>query len=445
VRKKIFIVNPWIEDFSAFDQWIKPVPLLKIARWLKDHNFEIYFVDCLDRSIWGGKTKKWNSGKFRETVIEKPDVLSFVPRKFRIFGGTPGECYKILKDIKGVSYIFTGIPITYWYTGFSKLTHILKELFPEAIIVAGGNYATLLPKHAESHCKIDLILTASNYNDLEKKISRLLDFKPVSSLFEAFSDLSFYPNNNKTTSILTTQGCPFKCTYCAVPILYSGIHRRSVKSVISEITYFAAEGIEDVAFFDDALLVDGERYFREILKEIIKRKIPLRFHLPNAIHARYLTQEIADLMMEANFKTVRIGVENIDENFSTVTGGKVNAVILEKAVSFLKKAGFTHEEVGAYVMFGAPGEEFESVKRSVEFVHHLGIKSILVTYSPVPGTPDFKRYAQSFPEILREPLLHNKVIPMYIHRSEYEYLKRYSDSLNRKLLLSSTSTIHGEI
>ncbi len=435
MKKRVLLVNPWIEDFSAFDQWIKPIPLLKIARWLKEYGYEVYFVDCLDRSIWGGKAKKFNSGKFRSEEIKKPEVLSFIPRKYKRFGGSPDECRKIFEKMPAPDFIFSGIPITYWYIGLCRITSILREIFPSAKIVLGGNYVTLLPQHARQKCHVDFIIRSWNYPDLENKLKKLLGEDFNGDLFHTIPDLSFYPEENKTSAILTTQGCPFKCTYCAVPILYKGITRRKIYNVVDEILYLQKQGIEDVAFFDDALLVNEKHYFKNILKKILKFDLSIRFHLPNAIHARYVDKELAQMMFDANFKTIRLGLESASPAFQAQTGNKVEINHFIKAVENLFNGGFSGEDVGAYVMFGAPGTNNEEVKNTIEFVHSLGVKVFLVTYSPVPGTPDFFNYAKTFPEVLNEPLLHNKVVVMYL-RSGYDVLKKFTDSLNKTIPIS---------
>ncbi len=429
MNKRILLINPWIEDFSAFDQWIKPITLLKILRWLKNSGVDAYFIDCLDRSIWGGKSKKWNSGKYRSEYIEKPEVLSFIPRRFRRFGASPEECYKKIKETPPPDFVFLAVPITYWYLSLHKLIKIVREIFPESKIVVGGNYAILMPEHLKE-AGPDMIMATHSYQELQRKIAKLLNIKIVEDLFETIPDLSFYPEINRTSSLLTTQGCPFKCSYCAVPILYSIIKRRSFASIIKELHYLAKRGIEDIAFLDDALLVDRDRYIKPLLRKIILLDLPIRFHLPNAVHLRYIDEEVADLMKKARFRTIRVGLESIDPAFQEATGNKANLKELFTGVSALKKAGFSKDEIGAYVIYGAPGTDFENVKRTIEVIHSLEIKVRLVTYSPVPKTKDFYKYATKHPEILKDPLLHNKVVVMYYNFSEYNHLKKYSDSLN---------------
>ena len=51
--------------------------------------------------------------------------------------------------------------------------------------------------------------------------------------------------------------------------------------------------MSDVAFYDDALLVNAKSHIVPILRELRKRKPDLRFHTPNGLHARMIDDELA--------------------------------------------------------------------------------------------------------------------------------------------------------
>ena len=67
-------------------------------------------------------------------------------------------------------------------------------------------------------------------------------------------------------------------------------------------------------FFDDAFLLRKDIY--DLLKELSKFKV--RYHLPNGIHARRVTPEIASLLKKANFKTIKLGYESHDFNVQKI-------------------------------------------------------------------------------------------------------------------------------
>lgn len=83
----------------------------------------------------------------------------------------------------------------------------------------------------------------------------------------------------------------------------------------------------------------------------------------------------------------------------------------ERAVRCLLKAGFTKEQIGAYILAGLPGQSIGSVKESAEFVNRAGAMPYLAEYSPIPHTPLWnKAVASSQYNLVSEPLFHNNTL-----------------------------------
>ncbi|MDQ1277925.1 MAG: hypothetical protein QG555_967, partial [Thermodesulfobacteriota bacterium] len=44
----ILLINPWINDFSAYDFWMKPLGLLYMASCLRKNGLDVQLIDCLE-------------------------------------------------------------------------------------------------------------------------------------------------------------------------------------------------------------------------------------------------------------------------------------------------------------------------------------------------------------------------------------------------------------
>ena len=88
MSKNLLLVNPWIYDFAAFDLWSKPLGLLYIASFLRYNNFNINYIDCLDKYGLNQipKIKKYGQGNFYREEIEKPVILKEINRKYARYG-----------------------------------------------------------------------------------------------------------------------------------------------------------------------------------------------------------------------------------------------------------------------------------------------------------------------------------------------------------------------
>ncbi|MBI5207704.1 MAG: hypothetical protein HY934_07930 [Candidatus Firestonebacteria bacterium] len=74
MNKRILLVNPWIYDFKAYDSWVKPLGLLYIGSILKNYGYEVYLIDCIDRTDeslpeYSRKNNKSGSGQYYREEI----------------------------------------------------------------------------------------------------------------------------------------------------------------------------------------------------------------------------------------------------------------------------------------------------------------------------------------------------------------------------------------
>jgi radical SAM superfamily enzyme YgiQ (UPF0313 family) len=182
--------------------------------------------------------------------------------------------------------------------------------------------------------------------------------------------------------------------------------------VADEIEYWTTQfQVNNIAFDDDALLIESSKHFIPLMKEVIRRGIPCNFHTPNALHIRGIDQEVAGLLFKCGFKTIRLGFETSVEKSQIETGGKVTNKELKRAIRCLKRAGYSGKEIGVYVMAGLPGQRAGEARESVAYVKEAGAKPVLVEYSPIPHTPLFEEAKKFSPfDLENEPLFHNNTI-----------------------------------
>lgn len=378
---KILLVNPWVHDFSCLNLWSAPIGLLKVAEYLSQFDVELYFIDCLETV----KKKRWGTGKYQRTEIQKPAVLKTIPRRFCRYGIPPEEFRKRLKEIPVPDIVFVTTLMTYWYTGVRETVEEIKKVFKDIPVITGGLYSTLLPEHALKNTGADGVFQGHVEDRLEAFLStfgfRLKRKKAPQPYWRlGFLKWDFAP-------LRTSSGCPFRCTYCASGLFYNEFKQKDSDEIIKEVIELYELGIRDYAFYDDALLVNSEGHLRPIMKEIIKKGLDIRFHTPNGLHARFIDDEIARLMKETGFKTIRISLETVSPELQEKTGGKVKTDEFKKALESLKRAGFTRGEIGVYLMFGLPGQDLYDVIEGVKFLKSLDVRIHLTEFSPIPGTP----------------------------------------------------------
>jgi radical SAM superfamily enzyme YgiQ (UPF0313 family) len=435
----ILLINPWITDFAAYDLWIKPLGLLNIASLLRENVFRVTLIDCLNLSI---KTKTYGDGKLFKTRIEKPFSLKSIPRNYSQYGIPEEMLLTRLLFLEEPDLICITSGMTFWYPGVFKIIEIIRELFKNVSIILGGIYAKLCYEHAKKHSGVDIVFNGRGELEVLKLVSDLTGFEIRLSEFpnsqsgirnENYPAFDLYPQLNYTC-IATSKGCPFRCIYCASPFLSKGFVRRNPLKVVEEIEHWTTRyGVSNIAFYDDALLVEPSKHFIPIMKEVMERGIHCNFHTPNAIHIKEIDEEVAELLFRSGFKTVRLGFESSIETTQIEMGGKANNQEFQRAVKNLKRAGYSKKEIGVYIMAGLPGQRAGEVEESIAFVRETGARPMLVEYSPIPHTPLFEKAKRmsSF-DLENEPLFHNNsILPCQWGGFKFEDYRRLKEDLMR--------------
>jgi len=434
ITPHIFLINPWITDFAAYNFWIKPLGLLNIASLLRKNGFQVTLIDCLD---YLAKTKRYGDGNFFKTKIEKPLPLKSIPRNYSLYGIPEEMLLKSLSLLEEPDLICVSSGMTYWYPGVFKLIEITKKLFKNVPVILGGIYATLCFEHAKKHSGVDIVFRGSEELEALNLISDLTSFRLLTPNSKLRTDLypafDLYPQLNYV-AVATSRGCPLRCTYCASPFLTKGFFRRDPFEVADEIEYWTGKyRINNIAFYDDALLIEPFKHIIPILKEIIKRGIHCNFHTPNGLHIKEIDEEVGSLLFRAGFKTIRLSFETSDEAMQLETGEKVDNQAFKRAVKHLRRAGYSGEEIGVYVMAGLPEQRVGQVEDSIAFVKEAGAKPILVEYSPIPHTPLFEKAKKmSQFDLENEPLYHNNsILPCQWEGFTMTDFKRLKEELGR--------------
>jgi len=320
----------------------------------------------------------------------------------------------MLEENPSVIGITSGM--TYWYPGLFKIIEITRKFFRNVPIILGGIYAALCYEHAKNHSGVDIVFNGRDELEILELICRLTGFEVAPNSEPRTNKLQYpafdlYPQLDYIC-ISASRGCPFACTYCASPFLSKGFSRRDPLRVVDEIEYWTrVHGVNNIAFYDDALLIDPSKHFVPIMKEVIGRGIHCNFHTPNALHIREIDEEIAVLMFEGGFRTIRLGFETSSEARQIETGGKVDNHEFRQAIKNLKRAGYSREEIGVYLMVGLAGQRVGEVEEGIAFVKESGANPMLVEYSPIPHTPLFEKAKKmSAFDLENEPLYHNNSI-----------------------------------
>ncbi len=438
MEQTLILINPWIYDFAAYDLWSKPLGLLYLAGYLRSCGFRIHLVDCLDvhhpemerdPTIPKPVRRSYGTGKFWRQTVPKPSPLKHVMRPYSRYGITRQLFRKELKKIRQPAAILVTSLMTYWYPGIREAITLAREVHPDVPVILGGIYVRLCRQHASRFSGADYVASEGGLSDMESVLQVINkcdipsygSYPPKNDLpYPAFDML----HRIDYICILTSTGCPYRCHYCASHIINPKYSRRDPDHILEEIQYWHSRyGVRDFAFYDDALLVESDNHMGIVLEDLVRLNLNLRFHTPNALHVREISLDIARLLFLSGFRTIRLGLETSDMNQHSDLDNKISEGEFEKAVYNLKRAGFSSEEIGIYILIGLPGQSVDSVADTIKFVGSVGASPYLAEYSPLPHTPLWeKALSHSVYDLSSEPLFHNNTLLPCWDREQKEKL-----------------------
>jgi radical SAM superfamily enzyme YgiQ (UPF0313 family) len=440
----ILLVNPWIYDFAAYDFWNKPLGLLSIGSLLQRLGYEVHLLDCLHRfdpeTADHSAVKADGTGKYHREIIEKPAVLADVSRNYCRYGLPVHDVEERLARLPQPDVILVTSFMTYWYPAAQEMVRLLRRCFPAAKIMLGGIYATLCADHARPHIQPDALIQGEGESAAIRQVAAWTGGPGRDFSYGHLDDLPYTPwelyATLESAAILTTRGCPFRCSYCASKLLNGGFRRRSLPHVIGELDLLWRRKTKHIAFFDDALLHQADRHIKPILRQVISRGYGFSFHTPNGLHIRDIDLELAELMRNSGFQSIRLSFESADPARQQ---NKVNNDALIQALHNLEHAGFDRAAIGVYLLMGLADQEEAEVRRSIDFVHGLGARIFLASFSPIPGTLDEKTAIDAGWWSSQKDLLlgNNSLFPIW--REKYglalcEEIVNYAREKNKALL-----------
>ncbi|OQY08525.1 MAG: B12-binding domain-containing radical SAM protein [Desulfobacteraceae bacterium 4572_123] len=427
----ILLINPWIHDFAAYDFWAKPLGLLILAGILRQHGFKISYIDCLDRFHPNAASVAMHArngrGPYLKTKIPNPDGLEDIQRTYSRYGIPPEWFCEDLKALARPDLILVTSLMTYWYPGVQETIKTIKKVFPNIPVVLGGIYATLCHDHAVLHSGADQVIAGPGIESILDLAAAYTGYSPLPAYDPGNLDTVAFPaldlqHEINYAPLLTSRGCPFSCTYCASNILDPKRMQRSPASVVKEILHWHKNyNVIDFAFYDDALLINAGTHIIPILENLIRIGLKVRFHTPNAVHIREITQQTAGLMFAAGFKTIRMGLETTAFDKRNDLDNKVSAHEFNRAITCLKQAGFSQNQIGAYLLIGLPDQDPAAIEASIKVVKQAGITPVLAHYSPIPHTQLWRHaVASSRYDLESDPIFTNNAL-FPCHRETFSW------------------------
>ncbi|MEI8191228.1 MAG: radical SAM protein, partial [candidate division NC10 bacterium] len=305
-----------------------------------------------------------------------------------------------------------------------RLCRLAKELVPGVKTLIGGVHSSILPDEVAGEQGVDVVVrgegeqTAVELMDVlfqdEPNLERVqgINFKKDGRVVStperlAIADLDSLPfpawhlinigdyqhplgRTQKAASVLTSRGCPSRCTFCSRGVFGHGYRVRSAQSVLDELEALRSRhGVEEIYFVDDTLTLKRPRV-ESICKGIIERGWKLPWATPNGINVNTLDYELLRLMKESGCYSLSFGVESGNpETLARIHKGQTLAKVRE----VFRQCRELDIETVAFIIIGFPNEDRAMIDNTLRFL--MEIKPDVAdihTLIPLPGTELYEEF-----------------------------------------------------
>jgi radical SAM superfamily enzyme YgiQ (UPF0313 family) len=214
------------------------------------------------------------------------------------------------------------------------------------------------------------------------------DLMPPASFPER--PMNGYSRRFPIAPMLTTRGCPHRCTFCGASRINGyRIRARSAENVMAEIRMLTQEfSVREIQFYDSNC-ASRRGPLREVTRRLIEEKIDITWSAPNGIRLDSVDEELVSLMKASGCYQVNVGIESGSQRILHQMAKSLHLETVRRATRMIADAGI--EVVGLF-MLGLPGETREDIQATVNLALELPLTGASFSiYCPLPGTEDYER------------------------------------------------------
>jgi len=277
------------------------------------------------------------------------------------------------------------------------IAEIVKEN-SAAQIVLGGVHPTLMPMECASNEYVDFVVagegevtfaelvtcleTGGSLSEIEglvyKHAGRIIQNRnraliedldllpfPARHLFSHYAYRFPDALGHPAFPIITSRGCPGRCTFCSAQHLHGRKFRyRSADNILDEIEFLIQEyGAEEIHIWDDNFITNSRRVY-EFRDRVVKRGIRVLFSFPNGVRADFINYEIVKALRDFGTYSLAIGVESGNQRILDGVRKGMGLEQIEKAFMLCSKMGI---ETWGFFILGLPGEDAQTIGDTIDF------------------------------------------------------------------------------
>ncbi len=384
-----------------------PLGLAYLAATLEKAKYKVNILDCRGRDVDNIRVSK--DERFKVQGLDERESLEFIDPE---------------TDIIGVSIMFSQE-----WPQIRDYINLVRERFPKAKIIVGGEHPTAMPEYTLRDCPaIDYLVRGEGELTLLDVVHRIRSGKAVvgvggvaylaggeyieTPLSARMADITempwpawhlidmepyFQPNytmgisHGRNIAMLATRGCPFQCTFCSSPSMWTTRYvMRPVKDVVDEIVVQQEKyKVTSIDFYDLTAIVKKD-WILQFIAELEERQIKVTWQLPSGTRSESLDDEVLEGLARTGCEFLVYAPESGSEKTLALIKKRVK---LENLVRSIRTAVANDIVVKVNFIIGFPFETRKDIFATLFFAWKLALMKIhdcnISSFSPYPGSELF--------------------------------------------------------
>lgn len=387
-----FVDGPWPEFGHRTQRWahknpggkINPPPLFQMyaASVARNHGHEI--------AIWDAPAQRLGY----ETLLE--EIKAFQPGMVVVNTSTPSfdhDMVLVRLLAKSVSALRVLVG-----THVSALPDDVMVHHPEVDVIALGEYDETISDIAEN---LDDLSKVRGVVYREGEAIRYTGFRPLLKEldhlpFPAYDKINLYNYSESMfpfwkrpiATMWTSRGCNYHCSFCLFPQVFfqDRLRIRSLDNIVAEIRWLKERFGVKFFYFEDDNFTASWKQVEHLCERLIGEKLQITWGCLSRTDG--VTVERLKLMKGAGCYLVKFGIETGVQEFLDHVEKDNKLETIVNAFDVAKKVNMvTH----GTVMIGNPGETWETIKQTCQFIKRLAPDSVQFSIcTPFPGTRFFQ-------------------------------------------------------
>jgi len=187
---------------------------------------------------------------------------------------------------------------------------------------------------------------------------------PARHLIDSTQYNSFISQRRNFTIAVTSTGCPFKCTFCAIAPL--PLYKNPVERVLAEIRECVERhDVHEIDFFDADFFGDYDRAM-QICRGIADMGLDLEWSCRTRVDI--IREEMLDAAVRSGCRQMYLGIETPDQKAQELMRKRVHVDRVRGALELMNRKGI--RPLG-FFMLGVPGETVLSATQTIRYAMDL--------------------------------------------------------------------------